>query len=61
MRNFTKLAAILLFILSLQVAKGQNPNYKGFELNNKYYEIAKNRINKHILDNNLQDRYNLIT
>ncbi len=37
-----------------------NRNYIGFELNNTYYEIAKNRINKHIIDNNLQDRYNLI-
>ena len=36
-------------------------NYIGFELNNEYYEIAKNRINKHIIDNNLQDRYKLIT
>jgi len=38
-----------------------NRNYIGFELNKEYYEIAKNRINKHILDNNLQDRYSLIT
>ena len=37
-----------------------NRNYIGFELDKKYYEIAKNRINKHILDNNLQDRYSLI-
>ncbi len=37
-----------------------NRNYIGFELNKEYYEIAKNRINKHILDNNLQDRYSLI-
>jgi len=36
-------------------------NYIGFELNKEYYEIAKNRINKHILDNNLQDKYSLIT
>jgi len=34
-----------------------NRNYIGFELNKEYYEIAKNRINKHILDNNLQDKY----
>jgi len=27
----------------------------------EYCEIAKNRINKHILDNNLQDKYSLIT
>ena len=36
-------------------------NYIGFELDKEYYEIAKNRINKHIIDNNLQDRYSLIT
>jgi len=36
-------------------------NFIGFELNKEYYEIAKNRINKHILDNNLQDKYSLIT
>jgi len=34
-----------------------NRNYIGFELNKEYYEIAKNRINKHILDNNLQNKY----
>jgi len=38
-----------------------NRNFIGFELNKEYYEIAKNRINKRILDNNLQDKYNLIT
>ena len=38
-----------------------NRNYLGFELNKEYYELAKNRINKHILDNNLQDKYSLIT
>lgn len=37
-----------------------NRNYIGFELDKKYYEIAKDRINKHILDNNLQNRYSLI-
>jgi len=37
-----------------------NRNYIGFELNKEYYEIAKNRINKHILDNDLQDKYSLI-
>ena len=36
-------------------------NFIGFELNKEYYEIAKNRINNHIIHNNLQDRYNLIT
>jgi len=38
-----------------------NRNYIGFELDKEYYEIAKNRINKHIIDNNLQDKYSLIT
>ena len=38
-----------------------NRNYIGFELNKEYYELAKNRINKHIIDNNLQDKYSLIT
>jgi len=36
-------------------------NYIGFELDKEYYEIAKNRINKHIIDNNLQGKYSLIT
>lgn len=36
-------------------------NYIGFELDEKYYEIAKNRINQHVLDNKLQDKYKLIT
>jgi site-specific DNA-methyltransferase (adenine-specific) len=36
-------------------------NYIGFELDKEYYEIAKNRINKHIIDNNLQNKYSLIT
>ena len=43
------------------VATKLQRNYIGFELNKDYYEIAKNRINKHIIDNNLQDKYNLIT
>jgi len=37
-----------------------NRNFIGFELNKEYFEIARNRINKHILDNNLQDKYSLI-
>ena len=37
-----------------------NRNYIGFELNKEYYEIAKNRINQHIINNNLQEKYNLI-
>jgi site-specific DNA-methyltransferase (adenine-specific) len=38
-----------------------NRNYIGFEIEKRYYEIAKNRINKHITDNNLQGKYSLIT
>ena len=37
-----------------------NRKYIGFELNKKYYELAKNRINQHILDNNLQDKYSIL-
>ena len=42
-----------------------NRNYIGFEWcpekpHDKYYEIAKNRINQHIIDNKLQDKYELI-
>ena len=37
-----------------------NRNYIGFEIDKKYYEIAKNRVNKHIISNNLQDKYSLI-
>lgn len=37
-----------------------NRNYIGFELDNTYYNIAKERINNHIINNNLQDRYPLI-
>jgi site-specific DNA-methyltransferase (adenine-specific) len=41
-------------------AMNTNRNFFGFELNNTYYNLAKERINKHILDNNLQDTYSLI-
>ena len=37
-----------------------NRNYIGFEIDKTYYEIAKNRINQHIIDNKLQDKYELI-
>ena len=37
-----------------------NRQYIGIELNDDYYELAKNRINQHIIDNNLQDIYPLI-
>lgn len=32
-------------------------NFIGFELESTYYEVAKNRINKHITDSNMQDIY----
>jgi len=34
-----------------------NRNFIGFELQEEYYNIAINRINNHINNNNLQDRY----
>lgn len=38
-----------------------NRNYIGIELDEKYYNIAKNRINQYIINKNLKDRYSLIT
>jgi site-specific DNA-methyltransferase (adenine-specific) len=38
-----------------------NRNYIGFELDNTYYELAKKRINNHIIENNLQNTYQLIS
>lgn len=38
-----------------------NRKYIVNDIELKYYEVAKNRINSHILDNNLQEKYNLIT
>jgi len=35
-------------------------NFIGFEMNDTYFNLAKERINKHILDNNLQNMYKLI-
>lgn len=35
-----------------------NRNFIGIELDNTYFNVAKDRVNKHILDNNLQDIYN---
>jgi len=37
-----------------------NRQYIGIEMNDDYYELAKNRINQHIIDNNLQDTYPVI-
>lgn len=37
-----------------------NRKYIGFELNEEYYNIAKERINNHIIENNLQDTYDII-
>lgn len=37
-----------------------NRRFIGFEIDEKYYELAKNRINQHIINNNLQEKYNLI-
>ena len=31
------------------------------DIEEKYYTLAKNRINQHIINNNLQDKYSLIT
>jgi site-specific DNA-methyltransferase (adenine-specific) len=38
----------------------KNRNFIGFELQEEYYKLAKERINKHILSKNLQDTYKLI-
>lgn len=37
-----------------------NRQFIGFELDDNYYKLAKNRVNQHIMDNNLQDIYPLI-
>ena len=37
-----------------------NRNFIGFELDGTYYNLAKERINKHIIDLNMQDTYTLI-
>ena len=37
-----------------------NRRYIGFELDDNYYKLAKDRVNQHIIDNNLQDIYPLI-
>lgn len=35
-------------------------NFIGFELESTYYNLAKSRINQHIIDLNMQDTYNVI-
>lgn len=37
-----------------------NRNFIGIELQDEYYKLAKDRIDKHIIDNNLQDRYSIL-
>lgn len=37
-----------------------NRSWIGFELESRYYKIAKDRINQHIIDTNMQDTYTLI-
>ncbi len=37
-----------------------NRNFIGIELREEYYKLAINRVNKHIIDHNLQDRYDLL-
>jgi site-specific DNA-methyltransferase (adenine-specific) len=37
-----------------------NRQFIGFELDATYYNLAKNRINQHIIDLNMQDTYTLI-
>jgi len=63
LENFNEIVSYFIEVTGTTVIAciNTNRNYIGFELNNTYYEIAKNRINKHILDNNLQDKYKLIT
>lgn len=41
-------------------AMNTNRNFIGFELDEKYYQIAKDRINKHIIDNELQHKYKIL-
>lgn len=38
-------------------ATNAHRNFIGFELDSTYYEVAKNRMNKHIIDSNMQDLY----
>ena len=41
-------------------AINSNRNFIGFELDVTYYNLAKERINKHIIDSNMQDTYTLL-
>ena len=34
-----------------------NRNFIGIELQDEYYKLAKDRVNKHIIDHNLQEKY----
>ena len=40
--------------------KNLNRRFIGMELQEEYYKLAINRVNKHIIDHNLQDRYDLL-
>ena len=37
-----------------------NRNFIGIELQGEYYKLAKDRVNKHIIDHNLQGKYNIL-
>ena len=37
-----------------------NRNFIGFEIDKKYYNIAKDRINTYIINNKLNSRYKVI-
>lgn len=37
-----------------------NRNFIGIELQDEYYKLAKNRVNKYIIDHNLQDKYDIL-
>jgi len=41
MKNFTRLAVILIILLSFQFANGQNADFKGFELTGKNPEVVQ--------------------
>ncbi len=47
--------------MAVIAAINTNRNYIGIELDEKYYNIAKNRINQYIINKNLKDRCSLIT
>lgn len=37
-----------------------NRSFIGIELQDEYYKLAKNRVNKHIIDHNLQEKYDVL-